>query len=219
MEKIHFESQLKVLKENKFYRFSDLFSRKGMRWESDRKTILQNVEFEDTILRKYLEQKKHEEDYVTLKKIVADHTKLNNYKIPTEKELVIHLRLGDTFTKEFFEFWKENIIKKSNSIFKKDSIIYSDQIDKVTIVTALHFGANELIQSFFYTDESYAKNIDFLKSFEQKVNDCGFELNLISNENVDVDLGYMAKSNHFVKSVGGFANLVEVCLDEGACVY
>ena len=69
MKKINFESELKVLKENKFYRFSDLFFKKGIRWESDRDTILEKDEYKHTILRKYLEKKTKEYDYDTIKKL------------------------------------------------------------------------------------------------------------------------------------------------------
>ena len=78
MKKIDFESELKVLKENKFYRFSDLFFKKGIRWKSDRDTILEKDEYKHTILRKYLEQKTKEYDYDTIKKIIRKYISEND---------------------------------------------------------------------------------------------------------------------------------------------
>ena len=97
MKKIDFESELKILKENKFYRFSDLFFTKGIRWKRDRGIILKKEEYAETILKKYLQHKKEEEDYPALKKIVAEYCRLHNPPTPSPSELVIHLRCGDIF--------------------------------------------------------------------------------------------------------------------------
>lgn len=211
MKKVDFKNELKVLKENKFYRFADLFFQAGMRWRSDRDTILGEDQYKNTILRKYLEQKKSEIDYVTLKRVVTEHASLNKYSVPTENELVIHLRCGDIFDESdpyYRVVVQQDKMMSSNLFSKKFGAIHYKHIDKVSVVTALHFGANELIQRFFYSDQIYKNNINFLKSFEKRINDCGHEMNLVSNNDFDLDFCYMANSKWFVKSPSRISNLV-----------
>ena len=50
----NFRTDVKVLKENKHYRFSDLFLKKGIRWKQDRNTILNDIKLKDSVLRQYL---------------------------------------------------------------------------------------------------------------------------------------------------------------------
>ena len=95
----------------------------------------------------------------------------------------------------------------------------NNKIEKISIVTALHFGANEINQKYFYTDEIYNENIVFLKDFENKINDLGYELSLVSNNDFDLDFCYMVSSKHFVKSVSQISNIVERLLDKNSNVY
>ena len=91
-------SSIKILKQNKFYRIADLFYRDGNRWEHDRKEILKNPIYKNTILYDYLSQKTTESDFNLFKKIALNHA--NKYKTkPKPDELVFHLRLGDAFDK------------------------------------------------------------------------------------------------------------------------
>ena len=158
MEKLDFESQLKVLKENKFYRFGDLiFKDGGGRWESDREVVKNNEEFKNTILCKYLIQLQDElePDFDLLKKIVQEHTQEYKCEIPEENELVIHLRLGDIFQKSKYEKLRVKRLKKSvDRLFENDNILNSspDALGKITVVTALHYGANETNGKHFFIE-------------------------------------------------------------------
>ena len=222
MKKIDFESELKVLKENKFYRFSDLFFKKGIRWKSDRDTILEKDEYKHTILRKYLEQKTKEYDYDTIKKIIRKYISENNLEQPSSSELVIHLRCGDYFDKKEKNYWELTLKQKYNlyKLFEeKFHQFKNNKIEKISIVTALHFGANEINQKYFYSDEIYNENIIFLKDFENKINDLGYELSLVSNNDFDLDFCYMVNSKHFVKSVSQISNITERLLDKNSNVY
>ena len=216
MKKNNFRSDIKVLKENKYYRFSDLFFGRGIRYEYDRNTILSDNKFKDRILRKYLEQKIKEQDYDTLRKILKDYISKNDLNLPLPSELVIHLRCGDIFTRGV----KEKLVYKFiDNLLKNEKNIFSNKIDKVSIVTAMHFGANELNNKYFYSEEVYNENIKFLEFFENKINDIGYELNIVSNNDFDLDLCYMTSSNHFFKSISMVSNIIERCLDKNAKVY
>lgn len=218
VKKLKFESQVKVLKENKFYRFGDLIYRDGGgRWESDREVVKNNEEFKDTILCEYLTQVNNdsEPDFELLKKIVQEHTLKNKYEIPVDNELVIHLRLGDIFQKSKYEKLRVKRLKKSvDRLFEKDNVLNSnpDTLNKITIVTALHYGANEANGKHFFNKLSYNQNLSFLKNFEERINKRGFELNLVSNESTDLDLCYMANSKYFVKGCSNFSHIIEKCM-------
>lgn len=220
MKRNNLKNNIKVLKENKHYRFSDLFFKKGVRWEQDRNTILNDSKFKGSILRQYLEQKTKEKDYEILKKIIKDYMFKNSLKYPTKSELVIHLRCGDIFKKDPNLFVKvskqykiiDNLIKNQKKIFTKD-------INKVSVVTAMHFGANELIGKYFYSEEVYNENIKFLEFFEDILNKIGYELNVVSNIDFDQDLCYMASSHFFLKSISQISNITERCLNKNTKVY
>lgn len=217
----NFRNDVRVLKENKHYRFSDLFFKKGIRWENDRNTILNDIKFKDSILRQYLEQKTKEQDYETLKEIIKDYISKNNLKCPSESELVIHLRCGDIFEK--IDKADARRVKKQyiliDNLFKKQKKIFTNKINKVSVVTAMHFGANELNQKYFYSKEVYNENIKFLEFFEGVINNIGYELNIISNNDFDQDLCYMAGSNFFLKGISNVTDIVERCLVKNAKVY
>ena len=217
----NFRNDVRVLKENKHYRFSDLFFKKGIRWENDRNTILNDIKFKDSILRQYLEQKTKEQDYETLKEIIKDYISKNNLKCPSESELVIHLRCGDIFEK--IDKADARRVKKQyiliDNLFKKQKKIFTNKINKVSVVTAMHFGANELNQKYFYSKEVYNENIKFLEFFEGVINNIGYELNIISNNDFDQDLCYMTGSNFFLKGISNVTDIVERCLVKNAKVY
>jgi hypothetical protein len=221
MKKIDFKSELKVLKENQFYRFSDLFFKTGIRWKSDRDVILEKDEYKHTILRKYLEQKNSCQDFITLKKITREYSQAHNPKLPVSSELVIHLRCGDIFddtTPDFKRVSSQNTLI-DNMLNRDRNHIFNNEINKVSIVTALHFGANELNKKYFYSDKIYNENIIFLKGFENKINDLGYELNLVSNNDFDLDFCYMVNSKHFVKSISRNSNIVKRCSDKKSKIY
>lgn len=217
----NFRKDVRVLKENKHYRFSDLFFRRGKRWRKDRDTILNDIKFKDSILRQYLEQKTEERDYKTLKEIIKYYISKNNLKCPSESELVIHLRCGDIFLKtDRYDVRRVNKqYRLINNLLKKQKKIFTNEINKVSVVTAMHFGANELHQKYFYSEEVYNENIKFLEFFEGVINNIGYELNIISNNDFDQDLCYMASSNFFLKGVSQVTKIIEQCLVKNAKVY
>jgi hypothetical protein len=211
-------TNIKVLKQNKHYRFSDLFFKKGVRWEHDRNIILNNNKFRGSILQQYLKQKTKEQDYKTLKKNIKDYISKNNFKLPLRSELVIHLRCGDVFGLTSNRVVKEQYILIDN-LLKNQKKIFTNQINKVSAVTAMHFGANELNKKYFYSEQVYNKNIKFLEFFESLINNIGYQLNIVSSNDFDKDLCYMASSNFFLKGVSPICNIIKRCLSDNAKVY
>ena len=116
MKKINFESQLKILKENKHYRFSDLFYQWGIRWNLDRNYILKKDEYKNSILRKYLENKTKEIDYQTLKKIIIEDSNKKKSRDDTERDEAAFF-LIEPWKSQMYELAKrENVSCKLSGI-------------------------------------------------------------------------------------------------------
>lgn len=205
--------EISTLKENKVYRINDVFAGIGIRSERDRKSILTEPQYNNTILFNYLQNKQKERDILTMQKIIDRHIDLHNYPTPEENELVIHLRLGDVLDHEshvkgWYELYKD-LNKKIN--FK----IFS----KISIVTALHFGSFDDRPegpAFMFSKKAQENSFKFFRYVESKINKAGHSVNLISSNNIDKDFCYMAKSQWFVKSKRGFSHLISKLLPDSA---
>ena len=81
-------------------------------------------------------------------------------------------------------------------------------IKKVTIVTALHFGANEVNNLFFYNKRDHDRSLDLLQSIKSQTERLGLEVNIYSNEDVDADLSYMCYSKMFIPSLATMMRIV-----------
>jgi hypothetical protein len=211
---------LKVLPENTTYRFGDLVFKHGIRWKQDRNTIISDPKFQGTILRKYLTNIIQDPDFKLLQNITNSHGQRHNFIIPLKDELVIHLRLGD-FIGDPTEYprYMKYTNKWVEKIFAEKSILRTHSFKKVSIVTALHFGANELINKFFYTPDKHQKNIEVLESFREKAENIGIKLHLVSNEDIDKDFHYMVNAKHYIPSISRFSKLVVRCINPNSQVY
>lgn len=208
-----FHKNLSILKDNKVYRVGDLFNETGIRFEKDMQTILSEPEYQNTILYRYLTCKKNVRDFASMKQAIVEFALQNSTKTPGENELVIHMRTGDIFEKiDAFDTNKVDVtLDFYNDFFSKYQFDL-EMIDKITVVTALHFGSNELNGKYYYKEETVMKNIEFLKTFEQQVNDQGYDLNIVSNTSTDNDMCYMCNSKHYVPSLSPFSLLMSECM-------
>ena len=195
--------EVKVLKENKVYRVGDLFFMGGVRWKKDRESILREDRYKDTILFHYLSNKKREFDYETFYKAVKLVSFQKQYKKPLNDELVIHLRLGDVMSNCDGRYLAMKNIY--NDFYREISV---RNIKKVTIVTALHFGANEVNNLFFYNKRDHDRSLDLLQSIKSQTERLGLEVNIYSNEDVDADLSYMCYSKMFIPSLATMMRIV-----------
>ena len=191
--------QIKILKSNKHYRFSDLILCRGIRWAQDRQTILKKDKYKGTILRKYLEKERR----ITIKspprlrelhEIILQHAFENNFERPKHNSLTLPLRLGD-ITEE-----KE---RYARSILLSENLLQNIQKSKlpipktIYIVSALHYGANDINNKYFYSEESYKKNLELFTKIYEKLSVLGSKIIIKSSKNVDKDICFIARS-HFV---------------------
>ena len=75
-------------------------------------------------------------------------------------------------------------------------------------MTALHFGANEVNNLFFYNKRDHDRSLDLLESIKNQIEKLGLGLNIYSNEDIDADLSYMCHSKMFVPSLATMMKII-----------
>ena len=195
------------------YSVCDIVFKKAKRWEYNGNKILTEEKYNGSILKSYLEINGLYSE-VNLKKlldITQEYNKNNNFPIPSDNELVLHLRLGDfveytgILTKPYIKLIRQYINNKN--------------INKITIVTAfsygtwtketLHLKPND-ISLFKCTQETQKINIRKMKKLIKRIknNFSNIEVDIMSNLDIDKDFCYCVNSKHFIKDVGGFSDLM-----------
>lgn len=214
------KSEIKILKENKVYRIADLFFMDGNRWKLDRRTILQNNEHKNSILHDYMLNKKNELDYDTFKKVTLKHSEKYELK-PKEDDLVFHLRLGDVFdvNGESKIYNRADWSYLQYKVFFRKNRKLLETLSKVKVVTALHFGADELTGDFYYADHYYTESMKFFDYFCRRLQDFGCDIDVISNKNIDKDICYMMQAKHFVPGLTKLSTLIAKCIKTDAKLY
>jgi hypothetical protein len=204
-------NKVAILAENKHYRVGDLFNETGLRWAKDIQTVLTEPMFIDTILRDYLLLKRHHADTYIMSRVIADHVERHNYTVPRPDDLVIHMRLGDVVVNS-----KEHC--GNRPLWAKEMYVdlfgglRPQGFKRVVIATALHFGANEDIDRYHFSEEAKETSFELIRYVEQQCVDAGYAVALHSNQNVDADFAFMASSSHFVVAQSAFSKIVAKCL-------
>ena len=196
--------KVRVLESNTTYRLADLIFRKGIRWQIDRNTILADKAYDETILKDYLKGMRQEEDWKHLKAVVLSHSR--RYQVPHSDELVIHLRLGDIMG-ESTEFASRGF-ERAFKVYGDFDIDLPKDIKSVSIVTALHFGANELNNKYFYSALAHERSLRVVRALKSNLESKGYSPKLVSSENVDSDFCYLASSNYFVRSYSRLSDFI-----------
>lgn len=214
------KSTIKILKENKVYRIADLFYMDGNRWNSDRFKIVHDKKYKNSILHDYFLNKKNELDYDTFKSITLQHSE--KYKLkPTNDDVVFHLRLGDVFDPTA----KTRIYNRADwsylqyKVFFRKNREFLETLRTVKVVTALHFGSDELTGDFYYTDEHYNESMKFFDYFCGRLSDFGCNVEVISHENIDEDICYLMQAKHFVPGLTKLSTLISKCIETDAKLY
>jgi hypothetical protein len=206
---------VRSLPDNPVYRLTDLICRKGIRWEEDRATILGNREYRDTILYDYLSLLRSEEDMNLFRRVVRKHQE--RYSLPPADCLVVHLRLGDVMDDHEDQRWRS--FERSLSLYSHLCLPSLPRINKAIIVTALHFGANDLNGKYFYSEKAASRSYQVLDRLSETLSSHGLSVAIQSSENVDADFCFMAASRYFLKGISGLSDLVCECLPYGALVW
>ena len=208
-------NSVETLKNNSVYRLSDLIHRKGIRWEQDRATIIDDPQYLNTLLYDYLSEMRFECDWQVFRSVVAKHSK--KYTAPLKGDLVVHLRLGDIM--EDSDEFRSRGYEKFTRVYSKFDSTIPKSVSRVVIVTALHFGANEVNNKYFFTDTAHNRSQKVLDLFRERLIEKGYPVVIQSSSNVDEDFCFLARSKLFVKSYSEMSNLVENCLSTNAKVW
>ena len=228
--------EIATYKNNSVYRMGDVINATGVRWVDDRLTILSSPEYEDTILRHFVEHLIYLKpkdaanlDYWgMLREITMEHAIRKEHRLPTKSDIVMHLRLGDILAEKeesqwrmdetmgYFDRWRrESILNYYEDFFKRIELKENYPKHTLRIVTALHFGANDKNNKYFYSAEAEGKSLRVLESIEKQLNDLDYRYEIISQE-TDADFAYMINSKIFIKGMSGMSELVEKCLMDDA---
>eukprot|EP01084_Bolivina_argentea_P241863 405887_1 len=201
-------SNLTVLKENSIYRVGNLLYQWGPGWNWDILKVKGQSQFNETILRKYFLSasieiilSSHNKFNVSLLKHIIDEYIINHnmlLELPSDDELVVHIRIGDVIRDSpFVRLITETLSKYSN-------------INKITFVTAMHFGNDMLRGKYIYTESAENDNRKYLRILFTKIiklfpNMC---YKLVSNKNIDKDMIYLSKAKYLIRDRGTFDHVI-----------
>ena len=176
---------IKTIKSNPDYRLGDILLKRGYKWQDSMEKVLNNIKYRDTILYRHLKG----DD-------LKDLIKKSNHSKPEPDELVIHIRAGDVVDSDWF--------------LKKNYKQVISRFDKISFVICYQYGDYVERGLWLYTNEKQQKNEDmFYEMLRDVVGTFPYKkFKIVSNENVDKDLVYMASSLNFIKDEGGFSDII-----------
>lgn len=125
----------------------------------------------------------------------------NEYDLPQEKELVIHIRLGDVF---FLPPEKKQHDNKQPSMDKILKEINKFEHENITFVTAFAHGQNKLSEEY-YVKKSQEKSKEFMQKLLDNISSKK-KVKIKSSQNVDEDFIYLCMAkNLFITGKSHFA--------------
>ena len=204
-------NNIKIIKNNSDYRVADILFRKGPRWQLSREQVLNNINYQNTILKKYLEQTNNNNniDYKCLIENIKKYNNDNNLPIPANDEIVLHLRMGDSIS--YYPFLKKDYVNRIRNIMKNNIIT------KITIVTCyvycpwsketLHLRTKEPMWNYTEDKQNFNYNgiVKLLKNLRDNLD---IPINIYSNDDIDKDFCYCVLSKFFIEDTGGFSELL-----------
>lgn len=171
--------------------------------------------FPKSIATEYFTKTYRQKDYRTLAKIVSNrkHIKVDS------RTIVIHLRLGDVVNRSYltvdklfkrgfcnFCFGKylhpishyDRILRKTRNL---DNMNDNEEKQKILIVTGFHNVKKNL-------SIEHKKSLRLLEKFVKHFQDQNYIVETRVNNNPDEDFLLMCNANLFIKSGGGYSNLI-----------
>lgn len=208
--------QIKIFKSNPHYRLGDLLFCKGARWLHDKEVILNNTEYEGSLLRLYLESKGplNKLNINGLKKCINS---LKNRVNVNENTLYINMRLGDCVMHSYgksvglFLYFPDKLYSK---IYEK--LNQNKEIKKIEIVSALHFGDNEFKKIWQFSEEAVDENRirfnDIIQTIKVRFN---LPISIHQNEkrqvdHIDEDFLTLSLAKHSITDSGGFGDVINI---------
>jgi hypothetical protein len=162
--------------------------------------------YPDSIAVKYLKETDEINNLKVLSRIVSEYD--SDVK-PPDDVLVVHLRVGEVlnhskYTVDEFLSKERDFEHNSPQNFVKPLSYYRKIIENSKLPKKVKFFAG----GCFCTNED--KSMEYISKIKKFFEDNGFEI--VPNtyfKNPDNDFVYMCRAKHFIKSGGGFSNLVQ----------
>ena len=207
----YIESKLTILKNNEVYRINDVCKFRDNHFVC--KKILAEDQYNGSILKKYL-LRDHRDKHQTLYNTMIEHINEHNIEKYDDNKLLVHIRAGDNYRKAGLGNIGLNnrvMIEINNFISKNNNI------DKIIIVTALHYGNSDLPnklyrnRTYVYNDNNKRENIKVLHDFIKKQKK---PVEIRSSDNIDEDFCLLSISKNLITSGGGFSSIVRKMNDK-----
>jgi len=182
---------------NKMYRLGDMVATIHRFRESGEKYHLKS--FPDSIASEYMNKTKHIMKYNILADIVKERSN-NTNDLPNDKDLVVHLRIGDVVEENVSDLSEIITTYSYNDIYNytcpirniQDKISKSKQkFDKIILVAGSH--------KDMLTPKS-CKYVDVIKKYFENN---GYTVELRLGKNPDNDFIFMTNSKYFIPSCSG----------------
>lgn len=182
----------------RIYRLGDIILNKDL--DNFLNKIFYNIYYSNSIATQYFNRKKKDEDYDTLLEI----TKNTSYEIPKEKELIIHLRIGDVIDWEYPDDLDDLLNGVKNWHYARNYDYYKDKlslieedIEKIILVGGFH------------TSSDHSRSLYYTNKIKEFIEAKGYNVELRINRGTpDEDFVYMVNSKYFLKSGGGYSRLI-----------
>ena len=191
---------VRILKHNKYYRYAALVNEFDSQWTETLQQVL--LTYTNSILHDYFTSKKQlsGRDIPLLKKCIDDYSKQFT---SDDNTLYIHFRLGDATCQSTPRAWL-NVFNQGNIFVRVNDIIRNNpNINKVVVVTAMHFDPRN--RDYEYNKIKEAHNKLLLRTSIQNISRItGLPITLLDNKELsDVELtdyhfSYLCTSKHVV---------------------
>lgn len=210
--------QIKLMKSNRHYRLGDVILQRGARWKHDRDIILKDSQYDDTILKQYLQRKTKAIDIITLTNILRNRTlKTDN------NTLYVNLRLGDCVMSRV-----NNIDDNSYGRMHKMFIFHPHELSKrivnaidcykninnIQIVAVLNFGDNDINNWWKYNDQALLENKKRVNNVLETIDQvCSLPVSIIQSlsndiQQIDRDFVILSTARHVVIDNSHFGQLI-----------
>ena len=206
------------------YRLGDMYYDETERIDKEGKYCHYN-KFPDSIATKYMKQTeksliKSNNSNVLLSIINSDD--YENFVKPNKNSIVIHLRVGDVIDEtnnSVDDFLNKDIRFFHSDIVTKKYVHNRQYYEK--IISQLPNNINNVIFVYgYHTDSDHSKSEQYINAISEIFKLHGFDVNYRRDMDPDDDFIYMCNSKHFVKSGGGFSNLIsQMVKKNGNIVY
>ena len=189
--------QLSALK----YRLGDVVLYKKLN-QSFINKILYNKYYKESIANEYFQKTNKIKDFDTLYQIVKERSSKLDL-VPKEDELIMHLRIGDVVEREYKGPVDDVLNEKIKYTYLISYNYLENKLKNIKNIKKI------IIVGGYHTNGNHSRSMEYVNKICKFLEKNGYEVHKRLNQNdPDEDFIYMCNSKNFLKSGGGFSNLV-----------